>query len=217
MAANLSTHLPIIPVGTVSGNQEQMFNYRQGASVTAPVGVPLVISSGAVVAATSSLSTSNLTVGISAIAGQNLASAGLGASPLWASIAFPGGAPTFGSVPNQSSAVNLPHGVPYVDGLMPVYLAVDDTIFEAQIDNSTGASFAASTSDLGKFATLVADGANSSWYVDRNTINAAMGTLAIVLVSLNPQDLVAGSTTTQVNNGRIRFKFLPQVSQAVGQ
>lgn len=215
MAANLSTHLPIIPVYTISGNQEQVFNYLEGATQTFPQGVPLVISAGSVVAATSALSTTNLTCGISAVGGHNLASAGKGASPLYGSIGFPGGAPTTGTVINQSSAVNLLHGSPFVDGLMPVYQAVDDTVFEVQVDNSTGASFTASNADIGKYAALVADGAQSSWYLDRNTIAATPGTLACVIVSMNPQDLVAGSVTTQVANGRVRIKFLPQASQLV--
>jgi hypothetical protein len=215
MAANLSTHLPIIAVQTVSGNQEAIFDYVEGATQTFNNGTPVVISAGAVIASTSPLSSTNLTAGIAMYAGHNLASAGKGASPLFGSIGFPGGAPTFGSVPNQASAVNLLHGSPFVDGLMPVQLAVEDTIFEAQVDNSTGASFTASTSDLGKYATLVTD-ANNWWYIDRNTIATSPGTLAIVLLSLNPQDLVAGSTTTQVANGRVRFRFLPLASQLVG-
>lgn len=215
MAANLSTHLPIIPVSTISGNQEQIFNFLEGATQTFNNGTPVVISAGAVVASTSPLSSTNLTCGICAYAGHNLASAGKGASPLFGSIGFPGGSPTFGTVPNQTSAVNLPHGVPFVDGLMPVYEAIEDTIFEVQVDNSTGASFTASTADLGKYVALVTD-ANNWWYADRNTIAATPGTLPCVIVSLNPQDLASGSTTTQVANGRYRIKFLPQASQLLG-
>src|SRR5262249_23989110 len=128
MPANLSTHLPIIPVATVSGNQEQMFNYLEGQSLTINTGTPVVVSAGAVVASTSPLSSTNLLVGIAALPGHNLASAGKGASPLFGSVGFPGGSPTVGSVPNQPSAVNLPHGAPFVDGLMPTYQAVEDTI-----------------------------------------------------------------------------------------
>src|SRR5208282_1839356 len=152
MAANLTTHLPIIVVQTVSGNQEEIFNYLEGATQTFNNGTPVVVSSGAVVASTSALSTTNQLVGIAMYAGHNLASAGKGASPLYGSIGFPGGSPTVGSVPNQPSAVNLPHGAPFVDGLMPVQLAVEDSIFEVQVDNSTGSNYTASTSDIGKYA-----------------------------------------------------------------
>jgi hypothetical protein len=214
MAANLSTHLPIIPVQTISGNQEEIFDYLEGATQTFNNGTPVVISAGAVVASTSPLSTTNQLVGICAYAGHNLASAGKGASPLFGSVGFPGGSPTFGSVPNQPSAVNLLHGSPFVDGLMPTYLAVEDTIFEVQVDNSTGSSFTASTADIGKYASLVTD-ANNWWYLDRNTIATTPGTLAVVILSLNPQDLVAGSTTTEVANGRVRVRFLPGASQLV--
>lgn len=214
MAAILSTHLPIIVVQTVSGNQEEIFDYLEGATQTFNNGTPVVISSGAVIASTSPLSTTNQLVGIAMYAGHNLASAGKGASPLYGSIGFPGGSPTFGSVPNQPSAVNLLHGSPFVDGLMPCQLAVEDTIFEVQVDNSTGASGAASTADLGKYAALVTD-ANNWWYLDRNTIATTPGTLPCVILSLNPQDLVAGSTTTQVANGRVRIRFTPGASQLV--
>jgi hypothetical protein len=212
MAANLSTHLPIVPVSTISGNQEHIFNYLEGASQTFNYGTPVVISSGAVIASTSPLSTTNVTAGIAAYPGHNLSSAGKGASPLFGSIGSPGGAPTTGSVPNQTSAVNLPHGSPYVDGLMLVWQSVLDTIFEVQVDNSTGASFTASTSDIGKYVALVTD-ANSWWYADRNTIATTPGTLPCRILSLNPQDLASGSTTTQVANGRYRIQFLAAASQ----
>lgn len=214
MAANLSTHLPIVVVQTVSGNMESLFNYPEGATQTFNNGTPVVVSSGAVVASTSPLSTSNQLVGIAMYAGHNLGSAGKGASPLYGSIGFPGGAPTYGTVPNQTSAVNLPHGAPFVDGLMPCQLAVEDSIFEVQVDNSTGSNYTASTSDLGKYAALVTD-SNNWWYLDRNTIATSPGTLACVILSLNPQDLAAGSTTTQVANGRVRVRFLPGCSQLV--
>jgi hypothetical protein len=212
MAAILSTHLPIVPIGTISGNQEHIFNYQEGATQTFNNGTPVVLSSGVVVASTSPLSTTNLTCGITPYPGHNLASAGKGASPVFGSIGFPGGSPTVGSVPNQSSAVNLPHGAPFVDGLLPIWQSVLDTIFEVQVDNSTGASGAAGIADVGKYAALVTD-ANSWWYLDRNTINTAAGTLPCRILSLNPQDLVVGSITTQVTNGRVRIQFLQAASQ----
>lgn len=215
MAANLATHLPIIPVGTVSGNQEQIFNFLEGATQTFNIGTPIVVSAGFVVASTSPLSSTNQLVGISAYPGHNLASSGKGASPVFGSIGFPGGAPTFGTVINQPSAVNLLHGSPFVDGLMPTYEALEDTIFEVQVDNSTGAAFTASNADIGKYAALVTDASNF-WYLDRNTIAATPGTLPAVILNLNPQDLVVGSVTTQVANGRVRIRFLPQASQVVG-
>lgn len=212
MAAHLATHLPIVPVSTISGNQEQIFDYQEGQSQTFNNGTPVVISSGAVIAATSPLSTTNVTCGIALLPGHNLASAGKGASPIFGSIGFPGGAPTVGSVPNQSSAVNLPHGAPFVDGLMPTAQSVGDTIFEVQVDNSTGASYTASSADVGKYAALVTD-ANNWWYLDRNTIATTPGTLPCRIISLNPQDLASGSSTTQVANGRVRVRFLGAASQ----
>lgn len=212
MAANLATHLPIVPVSTISGNQEHIFNYLEGASQTFNNGTPVVISAGSVIASTSPLSTTNLLCGIAALAGHNLASAGKGASPIFGSIGFPGGSPTVGSVPGQTSAVNLPHGSPYVDGLMLTWQSVLDTIFEVQVDNSTGASFTGLIADVGKYVALVTD-ANNWWYADRNTIATTAGTLPCRILSLNPQDLASGSVTTQVPNGRYRIQFLQAASQ----
>lgn len=211
MAAILSYHTPIIPIKTISGNQESIYNYLQGASQTFVQGAPVKMSSGAVVVATTGFSTSAPIVGFAALAGQNLSSAGKGASPIFGSIGFPGGTPTYGSVPNQSSAVNLIHGAVFVDGLMPVYQAVEDTIFEVQVDNSTGTSGAATTSNIGQYAALVTD-TNSNWYLDLNTAASSPGTLPVVIVGLNPQDFVAGSTTTQQSCGRAWIKVLPAAS-----
>ena len=215
MAANLSTHAPITPIQTISGNQEQIINYLEGASQTFNNGTPVVVSAGAVIASTSALSTTNLTAGIAYYAGHNLATAGKGASPLYGSIGFPGGAPTSGSVPNQTSAVNLPHGVPFVDGLMPVALANLDTVFLVQCDNSTGASFTPLVADAGKYAALVTD-ANNWWYLDRNTIATTPGTLAVVIRAVDPQSMASGSITTGIANGFYRIAFLAQASQITG-
>lgn len=211
MAAHLSTHLPIIPIKTVSGNAEAIFNYLEGQSGTFKQGAPLKLSSGYAVVSSSGFSTSAPIVGFAALPGHNLGSNGAGASPIFGSIGFPGGSPTVGSVPNQSSAVNLPHGVPFVDGLIPTYQAVEDTIFEVQVDNSTGSSYTASIADIGEYASLVTD-TNSFWYLDRNTLSSSPGTLPVVIVGLNPQDFVAGSTTTQQANGRAWIKVLPAAS-----
>lgn len=216
MAAVLTNHTPIIPVSTVSGNAEAIWNYLEGASQTFVQGAPVKLSAGAVIVAASAFANTAPIVGFSTLPGHNLASAGKGASPLFGSIGFPGGAPTFGTVPNQPSAVNIPHGAEYVDGLMGVYQAVQDTIFEGQVDNSTGAgTLAATTTMIGEFASLVTD-TNNNWYIDLNTLSTTQGTLVVLIVGLNPLDLASGSVTTQSNFGRVRFKVVPDASAVSG-
>jgi hypothetical protein len=114
-------------------------------------------------------------------------------------------------VPNQPLAYSIYHGAPFVDGLTIVQVATQDTIFEVEVDASTGTTYNATASLIGTQIGLTVDG-NGWWYADLSKSTAGTNTLATV-VSLNPQDLVAGSTTTQINNGRIRIMFTPSASQ----
>jgi hypothetical protein len=143
--------------------------------------------------------------------GKNLASNGLGASPDFGSIGYPGGLGAVQDVPNQPAAYSVYHGAPFVDGLTIVQVATQDTIFEAQVDASSGTTYNATTALIGTSVGLTVDG-NGWWYAD--LYKSTVGTNAVaVIVSLNPQDFVAGSTTTQVNNGRVRIVFAAPVIQ----
>jgi hypothetical protein len=218
MAANLSLHLPIIPVSTISGNQEKIANFLEAASQTWPQGTVVALNgSGNTIiwSGTVATSTSQGTIlGVSLIGGYNYASAGAGASPLYGSIGFPGGTPTFGTVLNQSAAVNLLHGSPFANGMSLVALATSDTIFEIQLDASSGTTYNATAALVGTQIGLTKDASNF-WYADLGKVTQGTNTVATV-VSLNPQDLVAGSATTQVNNGRIRITFNIQQTSVQG-
>jgi len=216
---NVNTHSPILAVATVSGNQEQIFNYLQGSGQTYTAGSPVMESSGAMVVWSGTVGNattgpSNLITGIAPVQGYNYASAGLGASSLYGSVGFPGAPSTFGSVPNQPSAVNIFHGAPYADGLTLVQLAVTDTIFEAQVDASSGSTFNATTAIIGTQLGLTKD-SNNFWYVDLAKATAGTNTV-LTIVSLNPQDLVSGSTVTGITNGRVRFRFNPLQTSVQG-
>jgi hypothetical protein len=206
MAALLSVHSPIIAVQTISGNQDRIQNILEAASQTWPAGAILELNGSGNTIVWDGSTLTGVILGISVIGGYNYSSAGAGASPLYGSIGFPGGTPTFGSVPNQSSAVNLLHGSPFANGLSIVSIAQLDTIFEAQVDASTGSTYAATTSLIGTQIGFTKD-AGGTWYADLAKATPGTNTVATI-ISLNPQDLVAGSVTTQVNNGRIRFQFL---------
>jgi hypothetical protein len=212
MAALLSTHAPIIVVSTVSGNQDLIQNYLEAASQTFKGGTPVSLNgSGNVIAWSGAAAGTGVILGVCLVGGFNYATAGAGASPLYGSIGFPGGTPTFGTVPNQPSAVNLVHGALFATGLTIVSINTQDTLFEAQVDASTGSTYNATAALIGTQAGLTID-ANGFWYVDLAKVTPLTNTV-LTIESLNPQDLVAGSTTTQVNNGRVRFKFLTSTQQ----
>jgi hypothetical protein len=210
MAALLSTHLPIIPVGTTSGNQEEIRNYLEAAGQTFKIGSVVELNGSGNVIAWDGSNTLKLILGVCAVGGFNYATAGAGASPLYGSIGFPGGTPTFGSVPNQPSAVNIIHGAPFANGMTIVYTSVTDTIFEAQTDASSGATFNPTVALIGTQLGLTVD-ANGFWYLDLAKVTVGTNTVAEI-ISLNPQDLVAGSTTVGINNARLRFKILQNYS-----
>lgn len=214
MAANLSVHSPIIAVQTISGNQDRIQNILEAASQTWPAGAILELNGSGNTVVWDGTTLTGVILGVSVIGGYNYATAGAGASPLFGSIGFPGGTPTFGTVPNQTSAVNLLHGSPFANGLSIVSIAQLDTIFEAQVDASTGSTFAATTALIGTQIGFTKD-AGGTWYADLGKATPGSNTVATI-ISLNPQDLVAGSTTTQVANGRIRFQFLAAATIPLG-
>ena len=210
---NVNLHLPIIIVGTLSGNAPGIFNYPESNAQTFPAGSPVALSSGSIIvwggttALNSGGASANLITGIALVGGFNYASAGAGASPLFGSIGFPGGTPTLGSVPNQTSAVNLLHGSLFANGLSLVAQATTDTVFEAQVDASGGAQFNMTTSNYGAQFGLSKDSSNT-WYVDTNKTTVGMNT-CVTLLNINPQDFVSGSVTTGITNCRVRFRFNP--------
>lgn len=212
MAALLTDHSPIIVVSTISGNQEKIQHYLENAGETFLNGTPVALDANGNTIAWGGVDLTQSIIGISILAALNLATDGKGASPIFGSVGFPGGFPTVGSVQNQPSAVNLPHGAEFADGTTTVQLAVADTIFEGQVDASTGATYNATQAAVGTQRGLTID-ATGHWYVDLAKATPGTNT-AVTVVSLNPQDLVSGSTTTQINNGRVRFTFLNVVSQA---
>jgi hypothetical protein len=216
MAVNIANHLPIISASTISGNAEKIQHFPEGAGKTFLGGTPVTVTAGVTTAWNGTTILTPAIMGITLLPGLNLGSAGLGAAAQpFGQIGFPGG-PTLSGypVPNQPLAVNVAHGAPFQDGTTTVVLAVPDTIFEFQVDASTGATYNATTALVGTQIGLTVD-ANGSWYADLAKVTAGSNTV-ITVTSLNPQDFVSGSSTTQINNGRIRGVFNLAVSQAQG-
>lgn len=204
MANGLTNHQAIRQVKTTSGNSPLTSGqYKEGASQTFIDGTPVELNSSGYIIAWDGTTLTNGILGICPGVANNLASAGKGApAQPYGSVGLGAGL-TFGSVPNQPSAVNIPRGAPLVDGRQVVELAVPDTWFEAQIDNSNTGSAVTAITQVGVQYGLTID-ATGHWFVDlyKTGVNAA-----VVIKQLNPVDPLGTSF------GRVWFTFLPTVSQ----
>lgn len=215
----LSYHLPITVVSTISGNQEKIWNYLEAAGQTFQPGTVVQKSttggtSGYIIASSpSNGSTQLVALGVTALRGKNLATNGAGASPVYGSIGYPGGQGAVQDVVNQPDAYSIYHGAPFVDGLSLVYVATLDTIFEVQVDAASGGTYNATTALIGSTIALAKD-ANGWWYADLGKVDTGSYN-DVNVVGINPLDLVAGSTTTQQNYGRIWVAFNTAVIQAL--
>jgi hypothetical protein len=207
MAVLITVHDPIRVVQTISGNAEDQQSYLEHVGETFLGGTPVELSSGLVIPWDGSTITGAI-LGITALAGQNLGGASnTTAPPTFGSIGFPGGSPTIPPhPPNQLNAVNLGDGTPFITGQTLVSKAVPDSIFRFQVDNSSGSTYNATTALIGTQLGLTVD-ANGSWYADLGKSTPGNNTVLLV-VGLDPLDFVAGSNTTQINNGHVFAVFL---------
>jgi hypothetical protein len=209
MAAFLAHHAPITVVQTISGNTEFTGSDNEGASQTFLAGTPVTISAGNIIAWSGTGPTTAVLAGIALEDAHNLASAGLGAPGPFTGIGFPGASPTFGSVPNEASALNIPRGAPFVTGDILYQKAVEDTIFEGMFDNSvtgTGAAATPSKANIGVLYGLTADlTAPIYWYVDAGKTTVGTNT-CVEIVDLNKID-------GAIPNARVQFKFARATSQ----
>lgn len=201
---NLATHIPIFPVQTISGNTFKTGSIIEKLSQTFNIGVPVEIDAGTGgVIEWDGATITKVILGISGVFGSNLSSTGAGAPGAFGSVGFPGTNSTFGKVPFQSNAVNIAMGAPMTDGRTLFFEANQDTIFEAQVDNSAGnvaADWTPVNTDVGKEFGLTKDAAGGQWYVDRGKTTSGTNTV-VVVVGLEPND-------GAIPNGRVRFKFL---------
>jgi hypothetical protein len=209
MAANLANHDPIRVYQTSTNTTEQTQGYLEAAGQTFLDGTPVQVAGSTVGYCKAWDGTTVLAqiIGIAPQAGMNLSSNGAGAAPAFGSIGFPGTPTTYGTVPNQTSAVNIPAGATFSDGMTLVYQAVPTTLFIGQVDNSAAGAYAPSVANIGLQYGLTID-ATGHWYVDFNKSTAGTNTV-VEIVGLYPNDLAAGSATTEINGGHVIFKFIP--------
>ena len=197
--------IPIIPVKTVSGNQPKATRKIEYIGSTFKAGTPVAVDSvdGGVKVWGAAVfnGTQGSIVGISYEAASNLGATGRGAPLPMQPVVGVGSAITFGSVPNQSSAVNIPHGAPFNDGRVGFFAALQDTIFSAALGNAGAAAIPTAT-DVGYAYSLSLD-TNGYWYV-----NKTVTTAVLTVVGLDLRDYPAAGT-------RVLFTFLPGVIDLV--
>lgn len=215
MAANLTTHLPMTVAQTRTNTTEQTQSYPELAGQTFPFGVPVQLTAAGYCQIWDNSTYLKGVLGIAMQPGFNLGTSGAGAPPPFGSVGAPGTPTTYGTVPNQPSAVNIPAGATFSDGRTIVAQAVVTTIFRGQFDNSTGAVAADWTptiADVGKQYGLKQSSADQTFYVDKGL--ASVGTNTVVtIIALDPETLAPGSTTSGVINGNVYFVINASSSQ----
>lgn len=197
------TAIPILPVESVSGNSFRANRLIEEATQTFKAGTPVSIAAGdggvqAWVANTQGPGQGGI-CGISYEAASNLASTGLGAPTPFQPIVGLGATLTFGNVPNQSAAKNIPHGAPLNDGRVGFILPAPDTVFSATFGNAGNAATPLNT-DVGKQYGLTLDTGGNFWYVDKAKVTAGTNTV-LTVISLDPRDVPGAGT-------RVLFVFL---------
>jgi hypothetical protein len=167
----------------------------EAASKTFNYGVPVVSAAGYIQESATISSSSVAIAGVSQQAGDNLATAGT--APVG------GSSTTYGSVPNQVSAVNIPMGAPMVDGNCGVLLAADSTIFVGVVD----AAHTTTATDLGSIFGLTKDSTTNNWFVDTTISAASSGACVEVTDFVDPVGTGLNGNTTTTTGGRVGFRF----------
>jgi hypothetical protein len=200
MPANLSTHLPILQVQEKANTTPFTTAQPEAAGQTFLSGVPVQLNGAGFVQEWDGATVAAGILGVSESFGLNLGSAGKGAPAMpFGQITGTGSISTYGSVPNQPSAVNIALGSPISDGRTLYMEPNQDNIFEAVFDNSAGAvaaDYTPTQADMGVKYGMTKD-ANGLWYVDKNK---TAGNSILQIVGVNPID---GFTV----NARVRFVF----------
>ena len=192
-------------VQSVSGNQPRIRRVIEEAGQTLLSGTPVQIAADGGVKAWDGSTVAAGIAGFSKEAGSNLSV--IAPTPLTTTIGIggPAGAQgakvlTFGSVPFEASAINIPRGAPINDGRIGFEVAVADTVFYGQV----GPAQTTVASDVGKQYGMTID-ADNHWFVDKTKTG---GTVVAEIVKLDPNDLSASPRG-------VYFIILPSAAQLV--
>src|SRR6267142_1506733 len=170
------TAIPIIPAKTISGNQWSARRVIEDATQTFKLGTPVALAADGGVIAWAGVIVSGLVgsvIGISYEAASNLASTGLGAPQPNQPVTGLGAALTFGSVQNEASAKNIPHGAPLNDGRVGLILAgAADNVFSGTL-GTTGnfTNWSDALLSTNPIAGLALDTGGNFWYVNLGATN----------------------------------------------
>lgn len=205
MASLLANHAEIEVIQTKQNTTEFTDAPQEASAQTFLKGTPVQLNAGFVQAWDGATVAAGI-LGITAEDAHNLATNGAGAPTPFGIVGFPGTGTTFGTVPNQPNAVNIPLGAPASLGYIDVFEANLDTIFMAQVDNNTGAAATPTLANVGTQYGLTKD-VNGHWYVDFAKVTPGTNTV-LVMVGLHSID---GS----IANARIMFQFIKSAMQVV--
>ena len=203
MANNFA--IPIKPFQTVSGNQWKQNRLYEDASQTFVADTPVEIYTTGGVKVWDGTTLTNGIAGIAYEAASNLGTLGGATTPYLQPLqpyTGPGATLTFGSVPNESSASNFPHGAPLNDGRCGFTLANPDTVWSAAFGTTANATKPLIT-NIGVAYGLTKDTGNSYWYVDAGKTTTSA---AVIVVGLDPRD-------TPALGSRVLFTFIETVCQ----
>lgn len=209
---NVNYHQPISTVETTTGLTPLTLSVAEKSGQTFKVGVPVQLSTG-FIQQWDGTTLTNAIAGFSLIPGSNLATNGLGVPGAFGQIGPPGSIQTYGNVPNQPSAFNIAVGAPITDGRTLLESAVDNNIFEATFDSSTGtvaANYTPTQAMIGTQFGLTVD-TSGQFYVDNGKTTAGTNTV-VVMVGINPIDQTAIGGIYIVN-ARVRFQVLSAARQ----
>lgn len=184
--------VPILPVKSISGNQWLAQRIIEESAQTFQTGTPVMIKTadGGIQAWDGTAGAGHLIAGISYEAAHNYASTGLGAPLPFQPVVGVGSTTTFGSVQNQSAAVNIPMGAPFADGRLGFFPGAADTIFSATFGNAGSPATPANT-DVGVQYGMTIDSNSKFWYVDKSK---TAGSAVVLVVGLDPRYTAAAGT-----------------------
>jgi len=177
MASTTGVSAEIHAIQSVSGNQPRIARIGEKATQTFLAGVPLQIDASGYM---KEWDGSTLLIGIAGFSkefGANLTTNAV-AQTL-----------TFGKVPYESSAVNIPRGAPLNDGKTGFEVATDDSVFYGQVGTTTAVT------DVGLQYGLTKD-TDGHWYIDKSKTGA---NAVVSIVALDTIDTTRGVHFTVLN------------------
>ncbi len=169
------------------------------SSLTVNYGTPVRIVSGYVAEMDTIDGTDDLILGFTSEGSHTLGTSGTAPQG--------GSGTTYGSVPNQASAKNIPIGAPMADGTLGVFLAQDDTIFVGVTD----AAHTTIITDIGSTFGLTKDSTTSNWFVDTTITSTASGACVLCTDIVDP--IGTGNAGVGAAGGRIAFRVLGAYQQ----